>query len=176
LKNVLSAESMSGTFYGIGAQLTQDDNGVKIASVQPGGAAWKSGQIVVNDVIIKIAQGAEEPVDVSGYETQDAVKLIRGDLGTEVRLTIRKMDGNIKVVSLIREKIILDEGFARSVVIQKGADKYGYILLPDFYADFDRADGPRCSKDVAKEIEKLKAEKVKGIAIDVRFNGGGFFV
>jgi carboxyl-terminal processing protease len=166
-------ESMSGTFYGIGAQLTQDDNGVKIASVQPGGAAWKSGQIVVNDVIIKIAQGAEEPVDVSGYETQDAVKLIRGDLGTEVRLTIRKMDGNIKVVSLIREKIILDEGFARSVVIQKGADKYGYILLPDFYADFDRADGPRCSKDVAKEIEKLKAEKVKGIAIDVRFNGGG---
>lgn len=166
-------ESMSGTFYGIGAQLTQDDNGVKIASVQPGGAAWKSGQIVVNDVIIKIAQGAEEPVDVSGYETQDAVKLIRGDLGTEVRLTIRKLDGNIKVVSLIREKIILDEGFARSVVIQKGADKYGYILLPDFYADFDRADGPRCSKDVAKEIEKLKAEKVKGIAIDVRFNGGG---
>jgi len=166
-------ESMSGTFYGIGAQLTQDDNGVKIASVQPGGAAWKSGQIVVNDVIIKIAQGSEEPVDVSGYETQDAVKLIRGDLGSEVRLTIRKMDGSIKVVTLIREKIILDEGFARSVVIQKGADKYGYILLPDFYADFDRADGPRCSKDVAKEIEKLKAEKVKGIAIDVRFNGGG---
>ncbi len=166
-------ESMSGTFYGIGAQLTQDDNGVKIASVQPGGAAWKSGQIVVNDVIIKIAQGSEEPVDVSGYETQDAVKLIRGDLGSEVRLTIRKLDGSIKVVTLIREKIILDEGFARSVVIQKGADKYGYILLPDFYADFDRADGPRCSKDVAKEIEKLKAEKVKGIAIDVRFNGGG---
>ena len=166
-------EQMSGTFYGIGAQLTQDDNGIKIASIQPGGAAWKSGQLLVNDVIVKVAQGTEEPVDVTGYETTDAVKLIRGNLGTEVRLTIRKPDGSYKIVALKREKIILDEGFARSAIIQKGADKYGYILLPDFYADFEREDGARCARDVAKEIEKLKAEKVKGIAIDVRYNGGG---
>ena len=166
-------EQMSGTFYGIGAQLTQDDNGIKIASVQPGGPAWKSGQLVMNDVIIKIAQGAEEPVDVAGFETTDAVKLIRGDLGTEVRLTIRKPDGSTKVVALKREKIVLDEGFARSAIIQKGNDKYGYILIPDFYADFEREDGHRCSKDVAIEVEKLKAEKVKGIMIDVRYNGGG---
>jgi carboxyl-terminal processing protease len=166
-------EQMSGTFYGIGAQLTQDDNGIKIASIQPGGAAWKSGQLLVNDVIVKVAQGTEEPVDVTGYETTDAVKLIRGNLGTEVRLTIRKPDGSYKIVALKREKIVLDEGFARSAIIQKGADKYGYILLPDFYADFEREDGARCARDVAKEIEKLKAEKVKGIAIDVRYNGGG---
>jgi len=166
-------EQMSGTFYGIGAQLTQDDNGVKIASIQPGGAAWKSGLLVVNDVIVKIAQGAEEPVDVTGYETTEAVKLIRGDLGTEVRLTVRKPDGTTKVVALIREKIVLDEGFARSAVIQNGNEKIGYILLPDFYADFEREDGARCSKDIAKEVEKLKAEKVKGIIIDVRYNGGG---
>ena len=166
-------EQMSGTFYGIGAQLTQDDNGIKIASVQPGGAAWKSGQLVMNDVIIKIAQGTEEPVDVAGFETTEAVKLIRGNLGTEVRLTIRKSDGTTKVVALKREKIVLDEAFARSAIIQKGNDKYGYILLPDFYADFEREDGHRCSKDVAIEVEKLKAEKVKGIVIDVRYNGGG---
>ena len=166
-------EQMSGTFYGIGAQLTQDDNGIKIASIQPGGAAWKSGQLVMNDVIVKVGQGAEEPVDVTGYETTDAVKLIRGNLGTEVRLTIRKPDGSYKIVALKREKIVLDEGFARSAIIQKGADKYGYILLPDFYADFEREDGARCARDVAKEIEKLKLEKVKGIAIDVRYNGGG---
>lgn len=166
-------EQMSGVIYGIGAQLTQDDFGIRIASIQPGGPAWKSGQIVVNDVIVKIAQGTDEPVDVSGYETTDAVKLIRGNLGTEVRLTIRKPDGSFKVVALIREKIVLDEGYARSVVIQKGEDKYGYILLPDFYADFEREDGHRCSEDVAAEIKKLKAENVKGIVIDVRFNGGG---
>jgi carboxyl-terminal processing protease len=166
-------EQMSGVIYGIGAQLTQDDFGIRIASIQPGGPAWKSGQIVVNDVIVKIAQGSDEPVDVSGYETTDAVKLIRGNLGTEVRLTFRKPDGTFKVVSLIREKIVLDEGYARSVVIQNGEDKYGYILLPDFYADFEREDGHRCSEDVAEEIKKLKAENVKGIVIDVRFNGGG---
>jgi carboxyl-terminal processing protease len=166
-------EQMSGVIYGIGAQLTQDDFGIRIASIQPGGPAWKSGQIVVNDVIVKIAQGSDEPVDVSGYETTDAVKLIRGNLGTEVRLTFRKPDGTFKVVTLIREKIVLDEGYARSVVIQNGEDKYGYILLPDFYADFEREDGHRCSEDVAAEIKKLKAENVKGIVIDVRFNGGG---
>jgi carboxyl-terminal processing protease len=166
-------EQMSGVFYGIGAQLGGDENGVKIASVQPGGPAWKSGQIVINDVIIKIAQGAEEPVDIAGYEITDAVKLIRGNLGTEVRLTIKKPDGSIKVVTLIREKVVLDEGYARSAIITKGTQKIGYIYLPDFYADFDREEGARCSKDVAAEVKKLKGEKVDGIVIDVRYNGGG---
>jgi carboxyl-terminal processing protease len=166
-------EQMSGVIYGIGAQLGADDNGVKIASVAPGGPAWKSGQLVMNDVITKIAQGDQEPVDIAGYEVTDAVKLIRGDLGTEVRLTVKKLDGTVKVVSLRREKIVLDEGYARSAVITQGNDKIGYILLPDFYADFDREEGARCSKDVAAEVEKLKAEKVKSIIIDVRYNGGG---
>ncbi|MEN9697599.1 MAG: hypothetical protein RLZ56_1020 [Bacteroidota bacterium] len=166
-------EQMSGVIYGIGAQLGADDNGVKIVSITPGGPAWKSGQLVVNDVIVKIAQGTEEPVDIAGYETTDAVKLIRGDLGTEVRLTVKKPDGSTKVVVLKREKIVLDEGYARSAVITKGKERIGYILLPDFYADFDREDGARCSKDVAKEVEKLKAEHVDGIVIDIRYNGGG---
>lgn len=166
-------EQMSGVIYGIGAQLGPDDNGVKIASITPGGPAWKSGQLVLNDVIVKVAQGTDEPVDITGYEVTDAVKLIRGDLGSEVRLTVRKPDASTKVVILKREKIILDEGYARSAVITKGKERIGYILLPDFYADFDREEGARCSKDVAKEVEKLKAENVDGIIIDVRFNGGG---
>ena len=166
-------EQMSGVIYGIGAQLGADDNGVKIAAITPGGPAWKSGQLVVNDVITKIAQGAEEPVDIAGYEVTDAVKLIRGDLGTEVRLTVKKPDGSIKIVILKREKVVLDEGYARSAIINKGSEKIGYILLPDFYADFDREEGARCSKDIANEVKKLKAENVSGIIIDVRYNGGG---
>ncbi|MEN9381397.1 MAG: hypothetical protein RI940_278 [Bacteroidota bacterium] len=166
-------EQMSGVIYGIGAQLGADDNGVKIASIQPGGPAWKSGQLLVNDVITKIAQGNQEPVDIAGYEVTDAVKLIRGDLGTEVRLTVKKPDGSIKIIALRREKIVLDEGYARSAVITRGTEKVGYILLPDFYADFEREDGHRCSKDVAEEVKKLKAEKVSSIIIDVRYNGGG---
>lgn len=166
-------ENMSGKFYGIGATLQKDDYGIKIAAVVTGGAAWKSGEIVVNDVITKVAQGKEEPVDVTGYETTDAVKLIRGNKGTEVRLTIKKQDGSIKVVSMIREEVVVDERYARSAVIQNGNDKIGYIFLPDFYSDFEDASGHHCSEDVAEEVKKLKAENVKGIVIDIRSNGGG---
>ena len=166
-------ERMSSEFFGIGAQLTKDDYGIKIASIITGGAAYKSGQIVVNDIIIKVAQGSGDPVDVSAYATEDAVKLIRGNKGTEVRLTLKKEDGTIKVVSLIREKVEQDQGLARSAVIQQGSKKIGYILLPDFYSNFDDANGHHCAEDVAEELKKLKAEKVDGIVIDVRYNGGG---
>ncbi len=167
-------EQLSGSFFGIGAQLGEQDNNIKIASVITGGPAWKSGEIIANDVILKVAQGKEEPVDVTGYDVTDAVKIIRGNKGTEVRLTIKKQDGTIKVVSLIRDEIVQDESFARSVIIKNGTDKIGYISLPDFYANFEQANGARCSEDVAKEIVKLKAENVKGIVLDLRFNGGGF--
>lgn len=167
-------EEMSRRFYGIGAQLREDENGgIKIASVQPGGAAFKSGEIAANDVILKVAQGKEEPVDVTGYATEDAVKIIRGNKGTEVRLTIKKLDGTIKVVTMIREEVSLDEGLVRGAVIQNGPDKIGYIYLPEFYADFENENGSRCSKDVAIEVEKLKKENVKGIVLDIRTNGGG---
>lgn len=166
-------ERMSGEFYGIGALLSKDEAGIKIATVQPGGAAWKSGQIVQGDVIMKVAQGNGEPVDIAGFDTQDAVKLIRGNKGTEVRLTLKKQDGSVKVVPIMREKVVQDEVYARSAVIKDGNQKIGYIYLPDFYANFEDEKGARCSEDVAKEVVKLKAENVDGIVIDIRNNGGG---
>ena len=166
-------EMMSGKFYGIGAQLKEDESKIKIASLITGGPAWKSGELGLNDEIIKIAQGKNEPVDVTGYAVSEAVKLIRGaEAGTEVRLTVRKPDGNIKVVVLKRDEIKLDDTFAKSAIIN-GEHKIGYIYLPEFYMDFEKADGARCSDDVAKEIEKLKAENVEGIIMDLRGNGGG---
>ncbi len=166
-------ESMSGHFYGIGAQLKEDDGKIKITSLVSGGPAWKSGELTENDEIIKVAQGNAEPVDVTGYSVSDAVKLIRGsEKGTIVSLTIRKTDGNIKVVKLVRDDIKLEDTFVKSAII-KGQYKIGYIYLPEFYADFERADGARCAVDVAREIEKLKAENIDGIVMDLRGNGGG---
>ncbi|MEO6548815.1 MAG: carboxy terminal-processing peptidase [Ferruginibacter sp.] len=166
-------EMMSGKFYGIGAQLKEDQSKIKVASLVAGGPAWKSGELGVEDEIVKIAQGAAEPVDVTGYAVSDAVKLIRGATkGTEVRITVRKPDGNLKVIALKRDEIKLDDTFARSAII-KGERKIGYIYLPEFYMDFEDPKGARCSDDVAKEVEKLKAEKVEGIVIDLRGNGGG---
>ncbi len=166
-------EVLSGSFYGIGAQLREDDGKIKIASLVTGGPAWKSGNIIVEDEIIKIAQGNATPVDVTGYAVTDAVKLIRGaNKGSEIRLTLKKTDGTIKVVSLLRDKINLDETYAKSAIIN-GKHKIGYIYLPEFYANFDDPQGRRCAIDVAEEIKKLKAENVEGIVMDLRGNGGG---
>ena len=166
-------ELISGTFYGIGAQLKDDDGKIKIASLITGGPAWKSGNVKADDEIVKIAQGKDEPVDVTGYTIPDAVKLIRGaEKGSEVRIWLRKVDGTVHVISLLRDKINLEETFARSAIIN-GEHKIGYIYLPEFYADFNDPTGRRCATDVAKEIEKLKAEKVDGIIMDLRGNGGG---
>lgn len=166
-------ETMSGRFYGIGAQLKEEDGKIKIASLVSAGPAWKSGELKENDEIIKVGQGDAEPVDVTGYSVTDAVKLIRGShKGSEVRLTIRRMDGTTKVVSLIRDDIKLEDVFARSAIIN-GEHKIGYIYLPEFYADFERPGGARSAADVAREVEKLKAENVEGIILDLRGNGGG---
>ena len=166
-------EAMSGRFYGIGAQLKEDDGKIKIASLVSAGPAWKNGELKVDDEIIKVGQGNEEPVDVTGYSVTDAVKLIRGaKKGSEVKLTVRRMDGTIKVISILRDDIKLEDTFAKSAIIN-GPHKIGYIYLPEFYADFERPDGARSGIDVAKEVEKLKAENVEGIILDLRGNGGG---
>lgn len=166
-------EEMSGRFYGIGASLQYDEGNIKVASVLSGSPAWKSGEIQAGDVIVKVAQGKEEPVELTGFVVTDAVKLIRGKKGTEVNLTLRKQDGTLKVVSIIRDEIVQDETFARSAIVKNENSKIGYIFLPEFYADFDRPNGNRSFTDVAKEVTKLKEEKVDGIVIDLRNNGGG---
>ena len=166
-------EGMSGSFFGIGAQLKDDDGKIKIASLISGGPAWKQGDLKVDDEIIKIAQANADPVDVTGYDVQDAVKLIRGATkGSEVRLTVKRTDGSIKVITLLRGKVDLEDTFAKSAIIN-GDKKIGYIYLPEFYLNFNDASGHKCSEDVANEIKKLKAENVDGIIMDLRNNGGG---
>jgi len=167
-------EMMSGHFYGIGASLEEDDAGnIKIASLVAGSPAWKSGQVAQGDIILKVAQGSDSAQDLTGYSREDAVKIIRGSKGSTVRLTLKKADGSVRVVPLVRDEILVEDTFARSAIINEGDRKVGYIYLPVFYADFDHRDGARCSVDVAKEVAYLKEQKVDGIIIDLRGNGGG---
>lgn len=166
-------EQMSGRFFGIGASLVYDEGNIKINTLIAGSPAWKSGEVQVGDVILKVGQGKEEPTELTGFVVEDAVKLIRGKKGTDVKLTLKKQDGSVKVVSLVRDEIVQDESFAKSAIINNGNSRIGYIYLPEFYADFDRPNGARCYIDVAKEIIKLKEDKVDGIVMDLRNNGGG---
>jgi carboxyl-terminal processing protease len=166
-------EQLSGQFFGIGASLSYEDGNIKVGSLLTGSPAWKSEKIEVGDIIVKVAQGNEQPVELTGYTVEDAVKLIRGRKGTEVKLTLKKADGTQSTVALVRDKIVQDETFARSTVVEEGTSKIGYIFLPEFYANFDDPTGSRSAVDVAKEIVKLKQQNVDGIVMDLRNNGGG---
>ena len=169
---------MSGRLIGIGARLQTDleTEFTKITDVMIGGPAWKQGDLKEGDIIMKVAQADKEPVEISGMDINEVVSMIRGKERTEVRLTVKsKIDGKTKVIPIIREEVIIDEGFAKSLIIQesKDAEKIGYIKLPKFYADFENDNGHQCAEDVAVEVEKLKKADVKGIIIDLRNNGGG---
>ncbi len=168
-------ESMSGVFFGIGAQLKEEDGNVKIANIVPGGPAFKDGKLAAGDMFMRIAQGPKDPgVEISGFMlVEDVVKMIRGKEGTDVYLTVKASDGVIKNVVLKRDRITLDESYARSAIVNKDGKKYGLIYLPEFYANFQEENGARCAVDVANEIIKLKAEGIDGIIMDLRNNGGG---
>ncbi|NCX96560.1 MAG: tail-specific protease, partial [Chitinophagia bacterium] len=168
-------ENMSGSFFGIGAQLREnpDDGRIIITAIVTGSPSWKQGELKADDEIQKVAQGDKTPVSVVGMELNDVVKMIRGDKGTEVRLTVKKTDGTTKVIPIIRGVVSLEETFAKSAIINSKAGKIGYIYLPEFYADFNHTSGRRCATDILKEVKKLKAEGVIGIVMDVRSNPGG---
>lgn len=166
-------EQMSGTFFGIGARLMPKDGKILVASIIAGSPCWKQGELKAGDEILKVAQGDKEPVDIQGYEIDDAVKLIRGARGTEVRLTVKKVNGATTVIPILRDEVQIEETFARSAIINGPESKIGYIYLPEFYADFNHSGGRYCAEDVAIEIMKLKNAKVDGIILDLRYNGGG---
>ena len=166
-------ERLSGKLEGIGARLMQKNDYTKVSELISGGPAWRAGELEVGDIIIKVAQGDEEPLDIVGMRLNDAIEFIKGPKGTEVKLTLKKIDGSIEVISIIRDIVEIEETFVKSSVIEKEGKKYGVINLPSFYIDFKDRDARNCAKDMAIEIERLKEEDVEGILIDLRNNGGG---
>ena len=165
--------SMSGKLEGIGARLQKKGDFTEVSELISGGPAWRSKEIEPGDLIIKVAQGNKEAVDVTGMRIDDVVKKIKGKRGTEVRLTLKKVDGSIKVVILIRDIVELEETYAKSSIIEKNGKKIGIIYLPKFYIDFEEEQNRDSAKDVAIELEYLKKAGVEGIIMDLRDNGGG---
>lgn len=165
--------SMSGKFEGIGARLQKKNDAVEISELISGGPAWRGKQLEAGDIILKVGQGDDEPIDIAGMRLDDVVKKIKGPKGTEVRLTVKKVDGTIEVISIIRDEVETEETFAKSSTVEKDGKKFGIIYLPKFYISFDNKDERDAFKDVALEIERLKEQNIQGLIIDLRGNGGG---
>ncbi len=165
--------SIAGKLEGIGARLRKKDDYVTVDELISGGPAWRGGELEVGDAILKVGEGDGEPKDIIGMRLDDAIEFIKGKKGTEVKLTVLKIDGSLKVISIIRDVVEMDETFAKSTIIKKGDKKFGMIELPKFYIDFEEKDYRNSTTDMIQEIERLKEENVEGILIDLRNNGGG---
>lgn len=168
--------NMSGRLEGIGARLQMDGDYTKVVAVIPGGPAWKQKELEVDDKIFKVQQENQvEAVDVTGWLVDEVVTLVRGPKGTKVTLTVRKTDGSVREITILRDEVILDEGFAKSAILELEGEvgNVGYITLPKFYADFENPDGRSCAQDVEIEVKKLMSANVKGIILDLRNNSGG---
>ena len=188
--------TMGLELQGIGATLQGTDDGyTTIKNLVKGGAAAKQGDLKVEDKIYAVGQGEEdgtkldedlvakngtEYVDVTGMRLDDVVGMIRGTAGTTVRLQVMsENDGELHTVTIVREKIKLEDQAARGEVFEQGkrpdgsVRKIGVIELPSFYADFSGGNGRSTTRDVKKIIDRFNAEGVDGLILDLRMNGGG---
>lgn len=165
--------SMRGSLEGIGARLQKKGDYVEISELIPGGPAWRGKDLEQGDLIMKVAQANEDPVEIAGLRLDDVVKKIKGPKGTTVRLTVKKVDGTVKVISIVREVVEIDETYAKASIVEKDGRKYGIINLPKFYIDFENKDNRDAAKDVAMEVDRLKQQGIEGLIIDLRDNGGG---
>lgn len=171
--------SMRGTLEGIGATLRDDDGYIKVIKVVPGSAAYRQGQLQVDDIILAVAQGNGDPVEVSGMRLRDAVSLIRGKKGSEVRLTVKRAGHKPLVIPIIRDVVVIEESFVKSTVIDEPGSgrRFGYIKVPSFYRDFEETRGGKGGRnstdDVRKALESLRRQGIAGLILDLRNNGGG---
>jgi carboxyl-terminal processing protease len=168
---------------GIGAVLQRQDEFVVIRTIVPGGPAGNGGKLKVGDRVVAVGQGASGPmVDVVGWRIDDVVALIRGKKGTQVRLDVLPAeagtDAKPQPISIIRDKVKLEQQAAQKRVIDIGDRRIGVVELPTFYLDFEARrrgdkDARSATADVARLLRELRAEKVDGVVIDLRDNGGG---
>jgi len=163
---------MTGQLEGIGASLIQDGDHVRVSAIVTGSACWKQGELAKDDLLIAVAQGDKEPVDVVGMTTGKVVQLVRGKKGTEVRLTVLKVDGSEMVIAIVRDVVEIEATFAKSARLGDDGTT-GYIRLPKFYVNFYQNRNRDCAEDIRIEIDKLKAAGMERLIFDLRGNGGG---
>lgn len=170
---------MTGKLEGIGALLREEGSFIKVERVIPGSASWKGKELEAEDTILAVAQEGEDPVDIVDMSIRDAVKLIRGPKGSTVKLKVKKPDGTVQNIAIIRDEVVIEEAYVKgTILIHKDLKtKVGYIKVPKFYRDFEDDSGRNSSEDVKNTLLQLNKDKdLAGVILDLRNNGGGALV
>ncbi len=170
---------MRGSLEGIGALLREEDGFIKVVRIIPGSASAREGRLQAEDIILAVAESDGEPVEITDMRLRDAVRLIRGPKGTEVRLTVRKPDGIKDIIAITRDVVQIEETFVKYTVLEAEGTKFGYIRIPSFYRDFEKSRngmGRNSTKDTRNAIMELRPKGIEGIILDLRNNGGGSLV
>ena len=163
---------MSGSLEGIGAVLRERDHYIEIVELVPGGAAWRQGGVTQGDLIMAVNADGKEPVDVVDMRIDEVVKMIRGPKGSRVTLRVQKSGGTEETITITRDKVVLEEAYAKGAVLsKKGLKDVGYIHLPSFYGG--RGSPRTAADDVRKLLVEMRTRKVAGVILDLRGNGGG---
>lgn len=172
---------MRGSLEGIGALLREEDGYIKVVRIIPGSASERQGSLLAEDIILAVAEGDEEPVEVTDMRLREAVRLIRGPKGTEVRLTVKKPDGTTEIIPIIRDVVQIEETFVKSTVLPDVAGaRVGYIKIPSFYRDFEvsrnNGEARNSTDDTRRALEEMADEDIDGLILDLRNDGGGSLV
>ncbi len=169
---------ISGSLEGIGAVLTEDAHYISVREVVPGGAAWREGQLEAGDLILAVKQENGAPVDVADMRINEVVRMIRGPKGTTVTLTVKKPDERVLLISIKRDLVVVEDAYARGALLNAGGkQQFGYIYLPSFYGNTRATKGGTPERDATNDVrallQRFAAEKIPGVVIDLRGNGGG---
>lgn len=148
------------------------DQEIIISGLYPGGPAWNTGLINEGDILLNFKFEGKKSISVSGKKLKDIDELFDNNNSEKLDITIKKATKDIQTVSLSKVMVTVESEAVRGLILEKN-DKFGYINLPTFYTDVESDETLGCANDVAKELVKMKQDNIKGLILDLRFNGGG---
>ncbi|MBX9852814.1 MAG: carboxy terminal-processing peptidase [Cytophagaceae bacterium] len=167
---------LSKNGFSFGMDFSENEAGnIKISRLTPGGPAWKTNELNTGDILIELKWAGKPAVDLVGADVSEVENMLESSNLEKLEITVRKPNGQMKTVSLLKEKMQEEEDVVKSFILH-GEKKIGYISLPGFYSQFENRTRAGCANDVAKEIIKLQKENIEGLILDIRNNGGGALV
>jgi carboxyl-terminal processing protease len=163
----------TGKIIGVGITMNFANGFILIKKMAEGGPASNSKKFAIGDIILKVGEENETPTNVVGFSVYDVTKLLRGKVGTNIKITIKKANGKIEEILLKRAVVSMNDSYVKTCLIKKNKTTYGLVSFPRFYNDFDDEKARNAADDFATELEILKKENAKGLIIDLRNNAGG---